>query len=100
MAGWFGRARRALSRWVSGKPRPGPREGRIKPGAITPSVPFERSFSEKMTAGWLAQTDPDTMLGNLSAPSPRKLRLFGVACCRPLANLVTGEWCRQGLALA
>jgi hypothetical protein len=50
---------------------------------------------------WLACDDPRTMLLYLqSQTSDRKLRLFAVACCRVIWDLLPGEDCREKVELA
>src|SRR5262245_35094293 len=53
--------------------------------------------SDAMTeAKWLACTDPTPMLDFLTKQaSKRKLRLFGVACCRRLWHLLDEEHCKK-----
>jgi hypothetical protein len=50
---------------------------------------------------WLAATDPGPMLASLrDAGHHRKLRLFAVACCRRLWNLLDNEAHRRAVELA
>jgi hypothetical protein len=50
---------------------------------------------------WNACTDPEPMLEFLRGKaSKRKLRLFGIACCRRIWHLMTDERCRSGVDAA
>jgi hypothetical protein len=50
---------------------------------------------------WLACTDPTPMLQFLKAnASGRKLRLFAIACCRPIEHLFPDERCNNALRVA
>lgn len=52
-------------------------------------------------AEWMAFTDPRPMLGSLRhRASDRKLRLFAVACCRRIWDLLPDEQCRSALETA
>jgi hypothetical protein len=52
-------------------------------------------------AEWLSLTDPRQMAAGLKGiVSDRKLRLFGVACCRRVLHLVLPESLRSGVELA
>ena len=52
-------------------------------------------------AEWLACTDPEQMLEYLRGKaSDRKLRLFGVACCRRMWNLLSNKYSRKALTIA
>jgi hypothetical protein len=55
-----------------------------------------------MTEGeWLTGTDPDRLLRFVRGKAgQRKLRLFGVACCRRLGDLLGDERCRGLLDIA
>jgi hypothetical protein len=49
-------------------------------------------------AAWFASSDPEEMLkfvGTQEGASERKLRLFGVACCRRIWHLLPDECCRR-----
>src|SRR5262245_38641479 len=89
MAGWLRGVRRGLARLVGGR-----REEPVVPAAR----PREPGWPEEVTRGWLASADPVEMLRRLAGgASERKLRLWAVACCRPLADLVDGAWCAKCL---
>src|SRR3954466_6373424 len=50
---------------------------------------------------WVACTDPRPMLGFLRGrASDRRLRLFAVACCRRIWDLLPDERCRSALETA
>jgi hypothetical protein len=52
-------------------------------------------------AEWRACEDPDAMLGYLRGkPSERKLRLFALACCRRIDQLITDPRSREVLKFA
>ena len=52
-------------------------------------------------AEWNACADPELMLEFLRGKaSDRKLRLFAVACCRHLGNLITDKYSRKALTIA
>lgn len=52
-------------------------------------------------AEWLACEDPVTMLAHLDRPSPdRKVRLYAVACCRNLWDMLPGQASRDGVEWA
>ena len=52
-------------------------------------------------AEWLACTDPTPMLEFLrGTASDRQLRLFAVACCRRLGNLLSDKYSRKALRMA
>jgi hypothetical protein len=52
-------------------------------------------------AEWLACTDPAPMFGLLHGKaSDRKLRLFAVACCRRIWNLIPNGACRQAVEIS
>jgi hypothetical protein len=89
MAGWLGGVRRGLARLVRGR--------RAEPPAPV-LRPREPAWPEEVTRGWLAATDPEEMLRQLAdGASERKLRLWAVACCRPLAGLIDEDWCAKCL---
>jgi hypothetical protein len=49
-------------------------------------------------AEWQECTDPVAMLAHLKRPAPdRKVRLYAVACCRDLWDLLPGEASRDGV---
>lgn len=50
---------------------------------------------------WMQAEAPNLMLEHLDQTiSPRKLRLFGVACCRRIWDLITEDKCRRAVVLA
>jgi hypothetical protein len=50
---------------------------------------------------WLTGEDPRPMLGFLRGRAgDRKFRLFQVACCRRVWDLLPDDWCRQAVLLA
>src|SRR5262245_26002965 len=52
-------------------------------------------------AEWLACTDPAPMFGLLHGKaSDRKLRLFAVACCRRIWNLIPNGACRKAVEIS
>jgi hypothetical protein len=92
MAGWLGGVRRQLARLVGG--------GRTEqaPATVPAPRPREPAWPEEVTHGWLAATDPEEMLDKLGDDaSPRKLRLFALACCRPLGTALGLPWLEQAL---
>jgi hypothetical protein len=57
---------------------------------------FEQGVIAMTEAEWLECTDPTPMLEFLTEhASERKLRLFGVACCRRLWNLLDKKHCKK-----
>jgi hypothetical protein len=55
---------------------------------------------EATDAGWLACTNPDSMLSNLRTASARKLRLFACACCHRVWHLLPEVRSREAVAAA
>ncbi len=52
-------------------------------------------------AEWLVAKIPYPMFDFLGRTvSPRKLRLFGIACCRRLRSLMANDECREAVVLA
>jgi hypothetical protein len=55
---------------------------------------------ERTEAGWLACTYPGSMLPHVLTRSARKLRLFAVACCRRVWNLLPDARSRRAVEAA
>jgi uncharacterized protein (TIGR02996 family) len=59
---------------------------------------------EKRARQWMTASVPQALFGLLDnlgrKPLPRKMRLFGIACCRRLPDLMADPECRQAVQLA
>jgi hypothetical protein len=59
---------------------------------------------ERRAREWMEARTPHPLFGHLDnlgrKPSPRKMRLFGIACCRRLPDLMADPECRRAVRLA
>jgi hypothetical protein len=96
MAGWWKRIQNTLRRWTERPEKP------PKPTWIVPLPAVVREPRPRIPeATWLEAQAPGPLLTYLGEDaSPRKLRLFGCACCRPLLSLYREQWALEGLALS
>src|SRR5262249_28469537 len=66
--------------------------------------PVSAEVDPKRARDWMAARSPQMLFGYLDnlgrKPTPRKLRLFGIACCRRVRVLMADQECRQAVLLA
>jgi hypothetical protein len=109
MSSLLTRLRHALRRLAVGDPPPPPAPPppallqRVELSAVVCAGASFPVTSNRLSEGfWLASSDPGEILYHVrNCASPRKLRLYCVACCRALLGPWLGrDWCGPGLDVA